>query len=179
MKALIMCGGRGERLSMGEKPMVVLGKRRLVEYVLDELWICDEVFAATTASTPKTEEFLKNRINVRVIRTSGLGYVEDMKEALQKLSIKEPILIVSGDLVIVRKNLIQEVIDYYLSKNARALQTAYPNGVAVGINIIDGMFLDEEQEEVIYTVSRDDVLNINTPDELKKAEIMKSNYGKS
>jgi len=171
MKALIMCGGRGTRLGMGEKPLVSLAGRKLIEYVLDELWICDDVFAATTKNTPETEKFLKEE-GVEFVRTSGVGYIEDMVEALRKLSIAEPMLIISADLFIAKDSLISDIVDYYNCSTARALQTAYPDGSAVGINILDGMFLDDEQEEIIYRVNKEDVVNINTPEDLKKAEMM-------
>jgi adenosylcobinamide-phosphate guanylyltransferase len=171
MKALLMCGGKGTRLGMGEKPLVTLAGRKLIEYVLDELWICEDIFAATTRNTPRTEKFLK-REGVEVVRTSGAGYIEDMVEALRKLSIAEPVLIISADLFIVKNNLLSDIIDYYNRFTARALQTAYYDGAAAGINILDGMFLDEEQEEVTYRISRKDVVNINTPEDLKKAEMM-------
>ncbi len=171
MKALIMCGGRGTRLGMGEKPLVSLAGRKLIEYVLDKLWVCDDVFAATTVNTPETEKFLRGE-GIKVVRTSGAGYIEDMVEALRKLSITEPVLIISADLFIVKDTLISDIVDYYNSSTARALQTAYPDGSAAGINILDGMFLDEEQEEVTYRVGREDVVNINTPEDLKKAEMM-------
>jgi len=170
IKALIMCGGKGTRLGMGEKPLVPLAGKKLVEHVLDELWMCDEVFAATTRNTPKTEEFLKKE-GIRIVRTSGAGYVEDMVEALTELSITEPVLVVSADVFMARSNLILDVVDYYNRSTARALQTTYRDGVAVGINVLDGMFLgEEEQEEVTYVVSRNDVVNVNTPEDLKRAE---------
>jgi adenosylcobinamide-phosphate guanylyltransferase len=174
MKALIMCGGRGKRLGMGEKSMLILGGKRLIEHVINALDVCDKIFAVTTKNTPETEEFLKKE-GIKIVRTSGIGYVEDMREALKRLSIAEPILIISGDLFIRRKKLISDIIDYYFANSSstiRALQTAYRDGIAVGINILDGMFLDEEQKEIIYKVSRNDVININTPEDLKRAEMM-------
>ncbi|AEA46633.1 NTP transferase domain-containing protein [Archaeoglobus veneficus] len=168
MLALVMCGGKGSRLGMGEKPLVKVCGKRLIEHVLDALWPCEEVLGAVTDYTPETAAFLR-REGIEVVKTSGAGFVEDMCEAITSLSIAEPVLVVAADLFFL-KDVIPEVINAYYTVSTRALATAYPDGEYAGINVVDGMFLGDEQEEVIYRVGRNEVLNINTPDDLIRAE---------
>jgi len=167
MKALVMCGGKGTRLGMGEKPLVKVRGKPLIDYVLDELWFCDEVYGVTTKYTPKTEEYLKN-CGINIVRTSSKGYIEDFIEAIHILSLYEPILIVSADLVILKDDLILEIAEYYYSTDKLALTCVNDDGY-VGINIIDGMFIDCYQEECIYRVK--DVININSREDLRRAEL--------
>jgi len=167
MLSLLMCGGKGERLGMGEKPLVRVCGKRLVEHVLDSLWMC-EVIAAVTDSTPETARFLKSE-GIEVIKTSGKGYVEDMCQAIKEFRLFEPILVVSADLIFFKPVLL-DVISAFISSDAVALTTAYPDGSYAGINVVDGMFIGEEQKEIVYRVEDNDVLNVNTPEDIKKAE---------
>ncbi len=165
MIALVMCGGRGKRLGMGEKCLVRVGDKRLIDYVLDELWFL-EVYGVTTEFTPMTEEYLKSQ-GIRCIRTSGRGFVEDMREAVVKEGLFEPILVTAGDLVILKRGLMMEVVEFYNSSNLPALRVE-SRGKPVGINVIDGYFYDTYQEEAVMEVE-DEVININTPKDLIRA----------
>jgi len=170
IKALVMCGGKGRRLNMGEKPMVRVGNRFLIDYVLDELWFCGEVYGVTTSNTPKTERYLRSQ-GIEVVRTSGKGYIEDYIEAISILGLFEPILVVSADLVILRENLILDIAEYYFSADRMALKAVNSDGDAIGINIIDGMFLDGYQHEVTYKIEENEVINVNTKEDLRRAEL--------
>ncbi len=172
MPALLMCGGRGKRLGMGEKPLVRVCGKRLIEHVLDALLAC-RVFAAVTDYTPSTARFLYalRRENLSIVKTPGSGFIEDMRYAIKKLQVFEPVIVVSSDLVFFR-NPIPEIIDAFISAGSPALTTAYEDGGFVGINIVDGKLIDVEQEEIVYRVKREDVLNINTPDDVRKAEAL-------
>ncbi len=162
-----MCGGRGKRLGMGEKPMIKIERRHLIDYVLDELWFC-EVYGVTTAFTPKTEEYLRSQ-GIRFLRTSGKGYIEDYIEVILKLGLFEPVLIVSADLIILHKDLILNVAEFYFKTDKPALKVVDRRGNPLGINIIDGMFYDCIQDETDFVVDDNKIININTPKDLMKA----------
>ncbi len=162
-----MCGGRGERLGMGEKPMIKIEGRRLIDYVLDELWFC-EVYGITTAFTPKTEDYLKSH-GVKCLRTSGKGFIEDYTEAILKLGLFEPVLIVSADLIIFQKDLILNIVEFYFKTDRPALKVVNKNREAIGINIIDGMFYDCEQDEIEFVIDDNKIININTAKDLMRA----------
>ena len=164
MLALLMCGGRGERLKAGEKPLFEVCGTRLVDHALRAL-SSYEVIAVTSPYTPNTEEYLR-KLGIRVFRARGLGFIEDFSEAIETLSLTGPVLIVCSDLVYLREGIIDEVVSHYARCGKKALK-AVKNGEAVGINIV---FAGEEgeQEEESYIV--EDVVNINTLEDAKKAE---------
>jgi len=164
-----MCGGKGRRiraLGVREKPMLKVGGKRLVDYVLDALWFC-EVYAVITSRSRKTESYLRSQ-GIKCVRTSGRGFVNDYLEAILKLGAFEPVLIVSGDLLILNDDLLLEVADFYYGMDKPALKVVSPEGVPVGINVVDGYFFDVPQEEEDY-VLKDKVININTPKDLLRA----------
>lgn len=164
MLALLMCGGRGERLRSGEKPLFRVCGLRLIDHALKAL-SSQDVIAITSPFTPKTEDYLKTT-GIRFFRAKGKGFIEDYTQAIKTLALKGPVLIVCSDLVYLRDGIIDEIVSYYRVCGKKALR-AVKNGEAVGINII---IADEEgeQEEEIYIVK--DVLNINTLEDARKAE---------
>ncbi len=165
--ALLMCGGRGKRLGMGEKPLVRIGEKRLIDYILDELWFL-EVYGVTTEFSKKTEEYLR-RSGVRCVRTSGRGFIEDYLEAILKLGLFEPVLIASADLVILERGLVMRFVEAYYGSEKPAMRVVDESGKAVGINLIDGMLYDTPQPEDVFVVGSDKVININTPNDLMRA----------
>jgi len=166
MIALLMCGGRGRRLNMGEKPLAKVLSKRLVDHMLDNLAEF-EVVAVTSPYTPRTEEYLKKQ-GVECFRAKGLGFVQDYMETVKQLKLFEPILIVSSDIVILKNNLIEEIVSFYFKSETKALQTVSTK--PIGINIIDGYFIDDEQSEVLYKIDDWDAININTKEDIKRAE---------
>ena len=166
MIALLMCGGKGKRLGMGEKPLVkVLGKK-LVDHMLDNL-IEFDVIAVTSKYTEKTETYLKMQ-GIDCYKAKGEGFVEDYMEAVKQLRLFEPLIVASSDVIIFKDSLINEIVDFYFKSQTKALQTVYKK--PIGINIIDGYFIDDWQDEVIYKIKCGDAININTKRDIKKAE---------
>ncbi|MCK9566960.1 MAG: NTP transferase domain-containing protein, partial [Methanothrix sp.] len=109
-----MAGGRGSRLKMGEKPLVTLFGRPLIEYValaLEDSSV-DRIFVATTDNVHRTKKWAAQR-GLSVIETGGYGYVADMIEAVKKAEVKDPIMIIMADLPLVTSDLIDEIIEVY------------------------------------------------------------------
>ncbi|MCS7144811.1 MAG: NTP transferase domain-containing protein [Archaeoglobaceae archaeon] len=164
MLALLMCGGKGERLKAGEKPLFKVCGIRLIDHGLRAL-SSQKLIAVTSPYTPNTEEYVRN-LGIRVFRANGRGFIEDYTEAIKQLSLKGPVLIVCSDLVYFRDGIIEEIVSHYKKCGKKALKAVKDNE-AVGINII--MAEEEsEQEEEIYIV--EDVININTIEDAEKAE---------
>ncbi|MCS7130969.1 MAG: NTP transferase domain-containing protein, partial [Archaeoglobaceae archaeon] len=78
-----MCGGKGERLKAGEKPLFKVCGLRLIDHALNAL-SSQEIIAVTSPYTPKTEEYLKNR-GIKTFRATGNGFIEDYTEAIKQL----------------------------------------------------------------------------------------------
>ena len=196
MDAIVMAGGLGKRLGMGEKPCIeVLGKP-LISYVVDALEDAekiDRIFVAVSPSTPNTETVVSKYYGdrVKVIRTAGGNYVGDMVYAVESAGIVEPVLIIMSDLPLIRPELIDSIISEYEKCGKPAMSVHVPidvckslgvrpdtvfnrNGnliVPTGINVLDGKDIHKEQEDFNLILEIPELaLNINTVDDLKQCK---------
>ena len=110
-----MAGGRGSRLKMGEKPLVTLFGKALIDYVTMALEdsATERIFVATTDNVPKTRMWATER-DLEVVNTPGRGFVADMIYAVETASITKPIMIIMADLPLVTPDLIDEIIEIYV-----------------------------------------------------------------
>jgi adenosylcobinamide-phosphate guanylyltransferase len=189
--ALIMSGGRGTRLQMGEKSLVCLCGRPLIEYVLTALQEADlEPIVVTTQETPYTSNYCRVK-GLDQIRTKGTGYIEDITEAITILGEKGPVLIVSTDIPGIRVAHLTHIFSLYEAGGSEACSVWVPSryiierggmiqysqdieevcAVPVGLNILLGRKINTEQSEISILI--DDpalAFNINTRSELEMAE---------
>jgi len=191
MLALIMAGGRATRLQMGEKGLVRLCNRPLIEYALYAAGKAGLTpIVVTTPYTPYTVNYCRIQ-GIDQICTSGDGYVEDVIEAVSCLEEKGPVLILCTDIPGIRSEHLEDIVSRYYAGTAPACSVWIPAdllsssrtktelyqeidgtcAVPVGINILLGSRIEEEQEELRILVS-DHALafNVNTPPELARAE---------
>jgi len=187
-----MAGGRGSRLKMGEKPLVTLFGRPLIEYVTTALQdsSVQRILVATTDNVPKTREWAEER-ELRVIETAGRGFVADMVSAIQAARIIDPVLIIMADLPLVTSDLIDDIIEIYEERPEPALSTHTPLGlhsrlgrrpdslfnyrgqliVPSGINVLDGADIEKEQEDFHLIMERMELaVNVNVAEDLKLCE---------
>ena len=137
MDAIVMAGGFGQRLGMGEKPCVELLGKPLIAYVIDTLRAAkgiDRVFVAVSPVTPKTEIMIQERYKgeVRVIRTFGGNYVGDMIHAVETAGTTGPVMIIMSDLPLINPELIDLVIEKYREEGKPALSVYVPINVCKG-----------------------------------------------
>lgn len=171
LKALLMCGGRGSRLGMGEKPLVEVKGRPLIDYAIDALSVCNDVICVTSPFTPETASYLASQ-GLEVFMAAGGGFIEDIQQAIRELSVTEPVVVMSSDVLLLR-NVIEDVISFYFSCETEAVAVYdKPGEKPVGLNILDGFFIDREQSQSIFYIPENEYVNVNTPDDLKKAEMM-------
>jgi len=189
-----MAGGRGSRMALPEeKPLIKVGGKPVIEYVLDALKKAKKVnsiVVAVSDNTPKTTEVLSER-SISVIQTPGKDFVSDMGYAVKTLKL-QTILAIGADFPLITGKVIDAIVGYYKQCKKPALSVAVSmekkhrlglsgkygfelNGkllVPAGINIIDGRRIDEEElDEEIYVLDRKEVaVNINTVEELEIAE---------
>jgi adenosylcobinamide-phosphate guanylyltransferase len=187
-----MAGGRGSRLKMGEKPLVTLFGKSLIDYVTMALEDCsvERIFVATTENVPKTRIWVKKR-GLEAIDTPGKGFVADMIFAIKSTAIRKPILIIMSDLPLVTPDIIDEVIGVYEERPEPALSTHTPlrlhsrlgrrpdslfnyQGkliVPSGINILDGADIENEQEDYHLIMERIELaVNVNLTEDLMLCE---------
>jgi adenosylcobinamide-phosphate guanylyltransferase len=193
MDAIVMAGGFGQRLGMGEKPCVELLEKPLISYVIDALRASkeiDRVFVAVSPVTPKTEIMLHERYKgeIRVIRTFGGNYVGDMIYAVEAAEAIGPVMIIMSDLPLINPELIDSVIDKYREVGTPALSVYVPINICkgigirpdtvfnkdgklivpVGINILDSSQIRNEQEDFNLILDNPKLaVNVNTIEDLK------------
>ena len=197
MDALVMAGGKGSRLNRGEKPLVRLFGRPLIEYVVscltDSLAVSEgRILVATTNNVPLTSRWAREK-ELEVVETAGKGFVPDMVEAVKQAGVKEPILVIMADLPLVTPDLIDQIIEIYDQRPEPALSTYTPlhlhtrmgrrpdtlfnyQGqliVPSGINILEGANIRDEQEDYHLIMERIELaLNVNVTEDLKLCELI-------
>ena len=186
-----MAGGRGTRLQMGEKGLVRLCDRPLIEYVISTLEDSGfEPVVVTTPRTPYTANYCRTR-EVDQICTEGAGYVEDIEEAVEILGEEGPVLIVCADIPGLCRDHLDQIVSSYDTGGKPACSVWIPayrfeeQGCRVhytkeiagtqaspaGLNILLGSSIEDEQDELCLLI--DDpalVFNVNTREELTAAE---------
>lgn len=196
MDAIIMAGGFGSRLDMGEKPCVELLGKPLITYVIDTLQRTKgigDIYVAVSPATPRTASFIQEKYDgkVMIIPTGGGNYVGDMVYAVKAACITEPLLILMADLPLLSPELLEKIIEEYKVCGKPAMSIFSPIHVCKslgirpdtvfnwdgelivpsGINILDGNDVDHEQDYVSLVL--DDIelaLNINTVEDLQKCK---------
>ena len=187
-----MAGGRGSRLKMGEKPLVKLFGRPLIDYVVMALEesLVDRIFVSTTENVPGTRSWAEKR-DLYVLETGSYGYVADMIEAVVKSGVKEPIMVIMADLPLVRPEIIDQIIEVYEERPEPALSTHTPLSlhsrlgrrpdslfnyrgqliVPAGINVLEGAEIEKEQEDFHLIMERMELaVNVNVPEDLMLCE---------
>lgn len=179
MDALVMAGGAATRMGGEEKPIVPLGGRPLITYVIDTLTASRNVghiYVAVSGRVPRTTEYIKSAYagdpGVSALMTPGAGYVEDTAYAVETLGLFRPFLVISSDVPMTSVAVIDEAIISYETSGCEALSVRVDascvppelepdtiledNGkknVPAGINIVDGRHMGRYQKEMILIVS--------------------------
>ena len=196
--ALIMAGGKGKRMKLPiEKPLLLFLNRPLIEWVVEAVKSAKKIpefYIVTSGNAPETEKkCLKD--GLKVIRTDGKGYHDDLKQAILKAKLQCPVLTIPADLPAVTGKFLDKVVTAYenCGKDALAVfvpiktrerlelsvsSTDYHKGelyAVSGVNIINGAKIQEEGKidtSAIVTEEIEVLLNINTLKDLATAEKM-------
>jgi len=192
--ALVMAGGKGRRMTLsGEKPLLLVKDKPVITYVLKALQDAkevDSIVVAVSDYTPKTAEFV-TRFHVTIIKTPGKEYVFDLGCAIRKLKL-QTVLAVGADLPLITGEAVDTILTRYKKCGKHALtvvvsvETKKKLGlggeyafkmdnkwvVPAGINVIDGLKIEEEEiDQEVYLLDIDEVaVNVNTLHELRIAE---------
>jgi adenosylcobinamide-phosphate guanylyltransferase len=192
LDALVMAGGKGSRLNLGEKPMARLLGRPLIEFVVTALEdsCLERIFVATSEGVPGTKRWAEER-GLAAMDSPGKGFISDMVWAVERAGIQEPILIIMADLPLITGELIDHIIDVYERRPEPALSTHTPLSlhrrlgrrpdslfnykgeliVPAGVNILDGASIREEQEDYHLILERLELaVNVNLEEDLRLVE---------
>jgi adenosylcobinamide-phosphate guanylyltransferase len=191
MYALIMAGGAGSRLNLGEKPLIMICGRPLISYVIDAFESAGyEPVVAASPKTPMTINWCRAR-DIEFCKTEGAGYIEDMVSAVGMLDEKKPLFISASDLPCITPDIIHTINDAYRSGGKDACSVWVPatmikscregmpyheeiNGIPAcptGVNILRGALISQPQDELQLLIEESRLaLNVNTRADLAEAE---------
>jgi adenosylcobinamide-phosphate guanylyltransferase len=164
------------------KPLIPFKGRPMIERIVDAAKRSNFIDRVIVAITPETTQ-IKDAVQAEFIKTSGIGYVEDMVTAVNALGLKKT-LVLSADLPLLTPGDMDWVASEYHRLGKPALAVFMPsefykdlglepsieeNGlVPAGVNIVDGENLDGAESKLITSNPRF-AFNINTPNDLKRA----------
>ncbi|HJJ85742.1 MAG TPA: NTP transferase domain-containing protein [Methanocorpusculum sp.] len=199
MLALILAGGEGSRLRLGEKALVTVAGRPMLSRVIEAFAQADvEPVVVTSHKTPFTRNFCRAN-DIEFIDTEGAGYVEDMCEAVSLSGEDGPLFTAAADIPYLTADIINTVRDAYFKSGKPACSTWIPisiceefgmlprykeiiNGVCAtpcALNILTGSLAGEVQDEEAVLLHEPGLaFNVNTREELAAAEKMFEALGK-
>jgi adenosylcobinamide-phosphate guanylyltransferase len=191
MRALIMAGGSGTRLNLGEKPLILIGGRPMISYVIDAFSAAGfEPVVVVSSITPMTMNWCRAN-GITVCRTDGAGYIEDMISAVRILDEQNPLFISVADIPCITPEIIRTIAKAYSSSGKDGLSAWIPAGLVTscrggmpyrktvngaeacpaGINILRGDLIDQPQDELELLLNEPGLaLNVNTRDDRARAE---------
>jgi adenosylcobinamide-phosphate guanylyltransferase len=193
MLALIMGGGEGIRLGLGEKPLVTVGGRPMLSSVIEAFEHAGhEVIVVLTPRTPYTANWCRVH-RVPHLMTGGTGYVEDLVEAVNEVEEQKPLFTSVSDLPCLRTSTLRQIQALYHASAKPACSTWVPrrllqekgiscsyvesvdgvDAVPAGVNILLGKRIQEEQEENRFVLPLIDLaLHVNTRTDLAIARTL-------
>lgn len=187
MLTLILAGGSGSRLNLGEKPLVTIQGRPMIEYVLHAFLAgsCNPV-VVLTEETPYTSNWCRAK-GIDCITASGEGYLEDIREAVGILEESGPFFTCVADLPCITSAIIRDVEVRYRSSGKEACSVWVPLDISrrsgchspyvgtiggvpacpAGLNILRGDLIGRPQDEVQVLIPDPRLaFNVNTREEL-------------
>jgi adenosylcobinamide-phosphate guanylyltransferase len=191
MLALIMAGGSGSRLNLGEKPLIPIQGRPMIAYVIDAF--CAGRFDPVVAASPNTPMTMNwcRAHGIAFCKSEGRGYVEDMISAVEILDERHPLFVCVSDIPCLTAKVIRQIAEVYHMSGKDACSAWVPadlfhscrgsisyrekvNGIEAcpaGINILRGDLISQPQEELQVLLNEPGLaLNVNTRADLAKAE---------
>lgn len=188
MLALIMAGGQGSRLQMGEKPLVPVCGRPMLSYAIEAFESAGhEVIVVASYRTPLTRNWCQAR-GIPLYSAEGLGYVEDIQAAASDLvEPGDPFFTSVSDLPCLAPDIIIRIETAWRRAGTPACSTWVPRDLCeehgcrtqytemvegvpacpAGINILTADGFDAPQDELrLLLHDRRLAFNINTRAEL-------------
>lgn len=190
MYALILAGGEGSRLGLGEKPLVTVGGIPMIRRVADAFIRAGcEVVAVLSPRTPYTHNWCRAN-GIAYYTAAGRGYVEDLVEAVTAMEISSPVFTCVTDLPFLSADIVSDMVEIYAGCGKSALSAWVPEDLAeeycfeapcvevvsgvracpAGVNILRGDRIQDPQGE-LRVLFRDPRLacHVNTRDALERA----------
>lgn len=189
MRALIMAGGAGTRLNLGEKPLISLCGKPMIGYVIDAFSEAGfEPVVVGSQKTPMTMNWCRAH-GITIYRSAGLGFIEDMIQAVKGLEEEGPVFVSVSDIPCITSDILSTVAAKHHDCGKDALSTWVPahmvrscrggmpyreeiGGVEscpAGVNILRGDIIGKEQDEYPLLLEEPRLaLNVNTREDLDR-----------
>jgi adenosylcobinamide-phosphate guanylyltransferase len=190
MYAVIMAGGAGTRLNLGEKPLIDICGRPMIAHVISAFSGagCRTVVAASK-KTPMTINWCRAQ-QIPCHKTPGDGYINDMISIVGELETKEPVFVSVSDIPCITPAIIRSIHSTYLANDKDALSVWIPSTLVkscrggmpyresidgteacpAGVNILRADRIDEIQEETRLLLDEPRLaVNVNTREDLARA----------
>ena len=113
MIGFVMAGGKGSRMNLDSEKLLLKYKKPVILHVVDSLndsKCFSKILALTSLHSPNTKKLLQEN-NINTFDTSGIGHAEDLSLVLQ--STNDSVLVTSGDLPLLDKEIVQQIVNYY------------------------------------------------------------------
>ena len=113
MIGIVMAGGKGTRMNLCDEKLLLEYKQPIILQVIDSLKnskCFSKIITITSSNSPNTKKLLQEN-NIETIDTPGIGYVEDLNLILR--TIDDDVLVTSGDLPLLDKEIIQKIVYQY------------------------------------------------------------------
>jgi adenosylcobinamide-phosphate guanylyltransferase len=191
MHALIMAGGIGSRVKLGEKPLISICGRPMNEYIIDAFFSAGMgPVVAASSNTPMTMNWCRAH-GIDFIKAEGEGYITDMIESVKILDEQHRLFVSVCDIPCITAEIIIRIADAYRLSGKDACSTWVPANVTqsfrctmpylekvdgidacpAGVNILRGDLIAQPQEELQILLNEPALaLNVNTRDDLANAE---------
>lgn len=191
MHALIMAGGSGSRLNLGEKPLILLLGRPMIAYVTEAFLDAGVIpVVAGSPHTPMTMNWCRAQ-GIDCIGGSGRDYISDMVEAVTSLEDQHPLFVCVSDIPCITAESITVIADAYRSSKKDACSAWVPahlvlssprsmpylrqvdgaDACPAGVNILRGDLIAEPQDELQILMNEPGLaLNVNTREDRARAE---------
>ena len=202
ISAIIMAGGKGKRFNFDEintkydeKLLLKVQNKFIIEYIINALRASEKINRIVVSVSPHSI-YTKRKISskyesIEVINTPGKGFHADLKFIIKKLGLKIT-LIISGDLPLIKTEIIDKIIIKFIDLKRPALSVMTKADlfkkqglnptiiifnenfneelVPLGINIINGDYIDQDEIDQAIMISEDPRLfyNINTTRDLEQ-----------
>lgn len=117
MIGLVMAGGKGTRMNLDTEKLLLKYKKPVILHVVDSIKNSNcfsKILAITSSNSPKTKKFLQEN-DIETFDTPGIDYVKDLNLILN--TIDDAVLITSGDLPLLDKEVIQKIVNQYNPQN--------------------------------------------------------------
>jgi adenosylcobinamide-phosphate guanylyltransferase len=170
MIGIVMAGGKGTRMNLDDEKLLLEYKKPVILHVLDSLKDSNsfsKILAVTSKNSPKTKKLIEKN-NFETFDTPGIGYVEDLNLVLQ--TIHENVLVTSGDLPLMDKEIVQKIIKHYDSEKIWT-SILVTNKFLISLGLDSNYSVNFQDQKCHYTG-----ISLINPEKIYSLENISENY---